>query len=65
MLLCGENGIIKQAQKASVQADMARIVEDAQMAYSDAYADKVAEEGMSATVTTADIAAKMIDEYRI
>ena len=44
--IVGDNGIIKQAQKASNKADLARFIEDAEMAYSDVYAERTQEYGM-------------------
>ena len=40
--IVGENGIIKQAQKASTKADLAKFLEDAEMAYTDVYSEKTA-----------------------
>ena len=59
----GKNGVITQAQGASTETTKAKFIEDAEMAYSDAYTDKTKEYGPNAVVTTLDIVNKLIDEY--
>ena len=64
--IVGENGIIKQAQKASTKADLAKFLEDAEMAYTDVYSEKTQERSVCGIeISTLDVVGKLIDEYRV
>ena len=61
--IVGKNGVITQAQGASAETAKAKFLEDAEMAYSDAYTDKTQTEGPDAKVTVYDVVNKLKDEY--
>ena len=63
--IVGKNSVVGRAQDASVTADMSKVIEDAQMAYTDVYAERTSEFGKDATIKLEHVVAKLRDAYRI
>ena len=65
--IVGKNGVVGRAQGASVKADMSKLLEDAQMAYTDVYAERTEEFGgsVAANIRLEHIITKLKDSYRI
>lgn len=63
--IIGNNGIIGKSKDSSIQVYIDKIIEDAKMAYKDVYEERNEDIELGATVTTFDIAAKMIEKYRL
>ena len=60
-----DNGILRKSEDASNNTAFIRVLEDAKMAYRDCYEEKEEDLEIGSTVTTADVATKMINKYRL
>ena len=63
--IVGKKGLIKKGEEASNNTAVMKALEDAKMAYRDCYNEKEEDVEIGSTVTTADVANKMINKYRI
>ena len=63
--LLSDNGIVSETENATLHAKLMQITDDAKMAYKEVYEEKDEDLELGSTVTTADIATKMINKYRI
>ena len=63
--IVGKNGVVGRAQDASIQADLSKLQEDAQMAYTDVYAERKQELGAGAIITLDHVVGKLREAYRI